>query len=447
MLRNLLVLSILVPGICLALGNRFIALLLYLWFALFRPQEWVYWDLSSLRLSLVLGFILVVPSLATGVMPYLSHPVSVGGIVFLFSALLAQLNAYSPATSWFWLNFFFRLLLVCLLTTAIVGDSKKFRWTLAVVAGSLGFHSAKAGLVSLLGGGVRFLDGLAGAFGDNNGYAVAMAMVAPLLFATSQNLDNKWLRRGFLVAAPLSGFAVIGTFSRGGFLAAATAGMTLVVLQRRKARALLLAVLVAVPVGMFMASQEGYFDRMQTIRMYGQENEESALSRLYFWQLAVAMAVDHPLGVGLFNFEAAYDRYDTTGGAFGSHRSVHSSHFQVLAETGVVGFVAFEGLMLYAFWCARRIRRRSLTPNLDPADARLFMTAANGLIAAFAAFFVGGAFVAMALNDLTWILLALLASLDLISMRACQHAVGVPQPPPLAAVSTTWRPRTTRAAV
>jgi O-antigen ligase len=220
--------------------------------------------------------------------------------------------------------------------------------------------------------------------------------------------------------------------------------MTLVFLQRRKSLAIVFALVVAVPVSAFIASQEGYLDRLQTIRTYDETNEESALSRLHFWQVAVSIAADKPLGVGLFNFEAAYDRYDTSGGAFGSQRSVHSSHFQVLAETGIVGFMAFEGLMLYAFWCAWRIRRRALTPNLDPDDARLFFTAANGLIAAFAAFFVGGAFVAMALNDLTWILLALLASLDLISARACEQAAGIPQP--LAAVPLTWQPRS-RAAI
>ena len=442
MLRTLLVFSILLPGMFLALRNRFIALLLYLWFALFRPQEWIWVDVSSLRLSLVLGVLLVVPSLLTGVWPYLSHPVSIGGIAFLFSALLAQINAYSPATGWYWVDFFFRLLLVCLLTTTIVGDSNRFRWTLAVVAGSLGVHSAKAGLVSLLGGGVRFFDGLAGAFGDNNGYAVAMAMVAPLLFATSQNLENKWLRRGFLIAAPLTGLAVISTFSRGGFLAIGVAGLTLAFLQRQKARGILAAVAIAIPVATFMVSQEGYLDRLQTIRTYEETNEESALSRLHFWSVAVAIAADKPLGVGLFNFEAAYDHYDTSAGAFGSSRSVHSSHFQVLAETGFVGFLIFEGLLAYAFWCAARIRRRAMTPNLDPADARLFLTAANGLIAAFAAFFVGGAFVAMALNDLTWILLALLASLDLLSMRACRQAAGEPQTfVPVPAVVSSWQPR------
>lgn len=448
MLRTLLVVAILIPGICAAVFSRFNALLLYFWFALFRPQEWVWWDITSLRLSFVLGVLLLVPSLMTGVLPYVAHPISIGGIVFLFSALLGQLSAFSPDTGWYWLDFFFRLLLVCMFAITIVSDSRQFRLALAVIAGSLGFHSAKAGLVSLLGGGVRFFDGLAGAFGDNNGYAVAMAMIAPLLFATAQNMERRWLRAAFLAAAPLSAIAVIGTFSRGGFLAVVSAGLTLAIVDRRRVRALVLAVAIAIPVAAFMASQEGYLDRLRTIQTYEKTNEESALSRLHFWSVAVDMAMDRPLGVGLFNYEAAYDHYDSSHGRYGSHRSVHSSHFQALAETGFLGLAAFEGLLLYSVVCALRIRRRSSTPNLDAADARLFLTAANGLIASTMAFMIGGAFVAMALNDLTWMLLAMVASLDLISARACEQAAGtVPQPVVHAGLSLGWQPRRQGAAL
>jgi hypothetical protein len=55
----------------------------------------------------------------------------------------------------------------------------------------------------------------------------------------------------------------------------------------------------------------------------------------------------------------------------------------------------------------------------------LFTSAANALIAAMAAFLVGGSFVAMALNDLTWLTFALVAALDRVSAAACAEADGV----------------------
>src|SRR5262245_29463451 len=108
MLRFLLVSSILVPGIVMALKDRFMALLLYLWFAFFRPQDWIWFDISSLRLSLVLGVILAVPAMLGGVWPNLSHPLSFGTVVFLLLGIFAQTGAVDPALGWAWVDFFAR---------------------------------------------------------------------------------------------------------------------------------------------------------------------------------------------------------------------------------------------------------------------------------------------------------------------------------------------------
>lgn len=445
MLRSLLVLAILIPGLAAALTSRLAALLLYFWFALFRPQEWMWWDISALRPSLVLGLLLVVPSILTGVFPCLTHPISIGSVLFLLSGLLGQLNAPTPAVGWYWLDYLVRLLVVCLTAITIVSDQRRFKLTIAVVASSLGFHAVKAGLASVLGGGVRFLEGLGGAYADNNGYAVAMAMVAPLLVLVGQNFEHRWLRRGYFAAAALSILAVVSTFSRGGFLAVAAAGVTFAALQQRRLQAFLLMSLLAAPVGVFMASQPGYLDRLRTVRTFEEVNEESALSRLHFWQVAVDIAVHNPLGIGFFNYNAAYDRYDSSFGAYGYERSVHSSHFQVLAETGFLGFLVFEGLLAYACICALRIRRLGFSKHIDPADARLFHDGGNALLASITAFVVGGAFVAMALNDLTWITFALVAALDRIAARVSAGArqtesMSSAAASPEAIPTMSWRP-------
>jgi probable O-glycosylation ligase (exosortase A-associated) len=428
MLRSLFVFAILIPGVAAALTNRFAALLLYLWFALFRPMEWVWFDLSALRPSLVLGLLLVVPSFLTGVFPNLGHPLSVGSVMFLLAGLVAQTNAVSAATGWYWLDYLFRLLLVCLLATSLISDQRRFKLTMAVIAGSFGVHAAKAGLMSLLGGGTRFGEGLAGAFVDNNGYAVGMVMILPLLLGTAQNMSRPWVKRAFYIAVPFTALAVVSTFSRGGFLALAAAGLTITLLHRRRMLAFLAVGVLAIPLALFMINQEGYLDRLQTIRTYEERNESSALSRLHFWRVAVNMALDHPLGIGFFNYDSAYDRYDFLDGEFGRRRSVHSSTFQVLAETGFAGAAIFASLFVMAFRAAFRIRRRGLRQDLAPDDRKLFVTAGNALLASMAAFLVGGSFIAMALNDLTWMTFALVASLDLISARCVAQADAVSVP-------------------
>jgi len=418
--RTIFVFAILIPGVAAALMNRFAGLLLYLWFALFRPQEWMWFDVTQWRLSLILGILLVGPSIVMGVFPNLTHPLSLGGLLFLMCALLGQINAFNPAVGWMWLDFFARLLIVSLLAVTLINTRRRYFLTLLVIACSFGFHAAKAGLAVVLGlGAVRFGEGAAGAFADNNGYAVGMAMIAPLLMCCGQNFDRRALRIGFYVGGVLCVFGVIGTFSRGGFLAITAGALVFAMLQRRRVLAILVLVLLAVPVGYFIQLSQGFSDRLETIQTYQEVGDASAMGRLHFWNVAVKIAKDYPLGVGLFNYGSAYDAYDDTGGEFGRARSVHSSHFQVLAETGFPGFAVWVAMFSWALWVSFRIRRNAIrSETLAPDEQRLFVSASTGLIASMVAFLVGGAFVAMALNDLTWISFALVAALDRLFHQA-----------------------------
>ena len=424
-LRSLLILAILVPGVFIALANRFFALQLYLWFALFRPQEWLWVDISQLRLSLVLGLILLLPAVATGILPNFTHPISIGALLFVLSTLVAQVGAIDPAAGWFWIDYLVRLVVVCLLAVSLITTPRRFITVLAVIALSFGFHSAKAGLASLLMGGVQFSDGLAGSFIDNNGYALGCAMVMPLLVATGQNLpllagrwhERRWLPLPFYVATALTAFTVVSLFSRAGFLALGAVVIMFIVVQRRKITATAALGVVALLAFWFVPLPKGYLDRIETIQTYEEIEETSALSRLHFWRVAVDMAVDRPLGVGLGNFEASYDRYDRSGGKFGSRRAVHSSHFEVLAETGFGGAAVYAALFGYALFIGFRIRKRSRRPGLSPSLSRFYFTTANALILSMVAFLVGGAFISLALNDLTWLTFALVSSLDRLSLK------------------------------
>jgi O-antigen ligase len=102
---------------------------------------------------------------------------------------------------------------------------------------------------------------------------------------------------------------------------------------------------------------------------------------------------------------------------YGRERSVHSSHFQVLAETGFAGIVVWVGLFATALCVALRVRRRASAAGLSAADTHFLLTASNALIASMCGFLVGGSFVALALNDLTWLTFALIAALDYLSIR------------------------------
>ena len=450
MLRTLLVLMVLGPGLVMALRDRFAALLVYWWFAFFRPQDWIWIDISSLRLSLLIGLILVVPSIFSGLLPNLTHVLSLGNLLFLGLTLVAQVNAVDQAIGWAWVDFLARLTLVCLLTVTLVTTPRRLILLLTVIAASIGFHATKAGVVSLFGGGVRFFDGLAGAFSDNNGYALGTVMMMPFLLAVAGNAHIMfgpkrewmagWFRRGALAAVPMCALTVISTFSRGAFLALVAATLVYVSLHQRRIRLSLALATLTLLVLAYAPIPEGYGERLATIATYNEIGEQSALGRLHLWQVAVKMAESEPFGVGLRNYEPAYNAYDFSYGQYGVDRAAHSSHLQVLAELGYPGAVVWILQFSVAFAIVYRIRRRS--HQLAPVAASFVTSVANCLVASMVAFLVGGSFVSLAVNDLTWLTFAMLAALDrmvpaLAAGKISCDDLPAKAPPP---VRRAWRP-------
>ena len=437
MLRTIFILTILTIGIGWGLRSRFAALITYVWFGIFRPQEWMWIDISAFRPSLALGIILVIPCLLSGIYPNFSHPLSIGAVLFFLSSLVAQVNAVRADIGWVWIDYMGRLLLVALLAITLINTKKRWLLVMGIIAISLGFHSTKAGLAAAMVGGTKYYDGLAGAYIDNNAYAVGTVMILPLLVACGQNINRKWIRLGFYTAVPLSMFTVVCLFSRGAFLGMAAAAATYVMLQRRRFLTVMGFAVLAGMAAMFVTLPEGYTDRVQTIQTYEEVGDTSAISRPYFWRLAVKMAIDYPLGVGLRNYEHMYNRYDELEGLYGTNRSVHSSHFQVLAENGFPGFFVYAFMFAYGIWISLRIRKRSRAPSLAPDDARFLFTSANAVLTSMVGFVVGGAFIAMAHNDITWLTFALVASLDRLAAqmavapaKAPIEAAGAPAPLP-----------------
>jgi putative inorganic carbon (hco3(-)) transporter len=442
MLRTLFVVLILIPGLAAAVASRYYALLLYLWYSLFRPQDWLWIDITKLRLSLIMSLLVVIPRgwlmsdalqsrsvkerLAAEAWPNVTHPLTIGMVVFFITSIVAQFSAVDQKLGFTWLDYLWRVFLVGMVAVSLVNTRDRFFAVVAVIAASLGFHSTKAGITSLLGGGVRFDQGLGGAFIDNNGYAMAIVMILPFLVAVGQNAPSKWLRWLFLATVPFSIYTVVSTFSRAGFLAVAAVVLLFAALQRRRFLALGAVILAAAAVFVVVPMPSGYLDRLQTIQTYQEVGEESALSRLHFWRVAVEMVKVHPEGIGLRNYDPTYDQYDFSGGHFGTGRSVHSSHFEVLAENGIAGIVTWILLFVYAFFVCARIRARSRHVALSPDDQRFYFTMANGLMVSMVGFLVGGAFIALSLNDLTWLTFAMVAALDRISAKALTEAELAP---------------------
>jgi probable O-glycosylation ligase (exosortase A-associated) len=396
MLRTLIVVAMLAAGWGFALQSPLYAACLYLWIAYFRPESWAWNDLFvALNLSYIAGAYLIVRTMIAGV------PLRLGFrglllVLFLAQALIATWLGVDSAYSFEYLRDFSKVIVITLLLMNIVRTSNELRLVLIVIACSLGFEAVKQGWAQLIlnpgarnGNGVPFL-------GDNNLVAVGMAMLIPIIAALAET-SSGWWKRGWQFANIGVFYRGLSTYSRGGFLSLGAVGAVQLWRSPHKFRSIAAIAVVAVLVLPVLPQQ--FWDRMSTIAAAGDERDSSTEGRLHFWQVAVAMANDHPLtGVGHSGYQRAYNQYDWTAGEYGVNRAVHSSWFGVLAELGYPGLLLFAAIIFSSLRACRRVRkaaqRGELPGNMGPY--------AVALESSLVAFIIGGSFVSFHYSEMLW---------------------------------------------
>jgi probable O-glycosylation ligase (exosortase A-associated) len=425
MLRLILVLGMVVVGVAYAVRHPFYALLFYLWNAYFRPEYWV-WDnslISVLHISYVAAVLVVGSTLLRRDAVPQGVPFGSGFalvVVFTAQALLSTLASDYREYAWPYLIEFVKVVVIVGFIVALVDDLAKLRALLLVIAFSMGFEGAKQGWAELVRHPGSINDNPIPYLGDNNGVAVGMLMLAPLLVALASTTMSAWERtlHRFVLFGVL--YRGITTYSRGGFLSCLALACVYWLRSHHKVRALLalcLASALALPL-----LPDAFWERMHTILTFEQTGEESAVGRLHFWRVAAAMANDRPLtGVGFNAYNAAYDRYDWLRGAFGYGRSVHSTWFGVLAETGYVGFSLYVAVFLHALWNCQRVRRLRSISDTHAELAAYAIAIEISLVV----YFVGGTFLPLQYSEMAWHFVGLSVVVVNIARRllAAQHEV------------------------
>jgi probable O-glycosylation ligase (exosortase A-associated) len=444
-LRNIFVLGIVGVGLAYAVRAPFYSLLLYLWIAYFRPDQWVWSDfISSLSLSFFVGAWTILMTLfSKEKFPFNGRVALIA--LFVLQALVSTLFAANRETAWSsWVDFL-KWNLMAYVIVVTVTDAARFRAVLLVIGVSLGFEAAKQGWVTLvLHPGATNINELP-MLGDNNGVAVGMLMLVPiltLLASTATSTWERWLHR-FLAVGVL--YRALTTYSRGGFLACLALAILYALRSTKRVRAMagiVVAAAIIVP-----TLPDAFWDRMNTINAPASQGLEGdpGEGRFHFWSVAVKMANDYPLfGVGFNAFNDNYDAYDDTHGLYGPGRSVHSAWFGVLAELGYPGLILFVLQILLAFGACRRARRASRGGKQFASLGQFAFALEAGLVV----FMVGGTFLPFQYVEMVWHWFALTIALDALARTALASA-AVPVSADAARSSASalagWQPAVTRA--
>jgi probable O-glycosylation ligase (exosortase A-associated) len=413
MLRDLLVVTIILVGFASIWRGPFYGVLFYLWLAYFRPEQWLWNDwVTAGHFSLIVGTIVLVQTLlsSTKLRPNWTTLLLV---LFLAQSFVATTFSSDWDWSWSWWPDFAKVILIGCLIMTHANTERRLRWVLVVIALSLGFEGAKQGWAEfILRPGSPNINPHP-LLGDNNGVAMGMFMLVPVLGAlarTASSFPEKFLHRFLAIGVVLRG---ISTYSRGGFLAAGALALLYIVQSKRRVRTLIAVALVSAVALSVMPPK--FWSRMETITASDEERDESQQGRLYFWSVAVRMAEDHPfVGVGFNAYRRAYNSYDVSDRAYGMFRAVHSTWFGVLSEMGVTGLVLLLTVLFQAAWNIRRTRLAALS---DPART-LSMEFAKAIQGSLVVFVVAGSFLNAQYSEMFWHFVCLAAAL-----RWVEHAV------------------------
>ncbi|MFQ5630324.1 MAG: O-antigen ligase family protein [bacterium] len=260
---------------------------------------------------------------------------------------------------------------------------------------------------------VRTSDRAGGPVNAPNRYAQLMLMVLPIAVFKLWGAKNKKIKRYALLTSFLIFCGVLLSYSRGGFITMSLMVLFLTALRYIRLKQLLRT--LAIVIVLMPIAAPGYFARLDTIRgieaLFNEDAEVKAdgptRGRLTEMLAALLCYIDHPIigvGPGQYTPYYSYDYQKSDEIAFrhiDKGRRAHILYFELMAETGTLGFLVFMGIAFYVFQRLWKIRKEAADIRPDIANM------ATAFCFCMFAYFGTSIFLHMAYQRYYWFLLAL----------------------------------------
>jgi probable O-glycosylation ligase (exosortase A-associated) len=409
-MRDIAILLVIGVGLIGTLRFPYVGILLWTWITLMAPHQQAFGFSRFFPVNLIVAVVAILSLLASREKK--SPPnsaMTLFTVLFLIWITLNSFIAVDPGWSWPWWDRVWRIIVLGLLVSITASNRTRIHALLLVMALSLLFYGVKGGLFTLVTGGNYHVMGQGSSMiTDNNQLALAILMAIPLANYVRLHSAHFWIRYGLMASMVLSTIAVVGSYSRGAFLA--LGGLVVIAWLRAKQKWLypLAAAVVIVPLLHFMP--QSYFDRIDTIQ--NASADSSFTGRVTAWKVAWGYAVDHfPFGAGLSGPERpqVFSRYAP---GLESH-AAHSIYFEVLGDVGFAGLFLYLVILGLCFWYCFKIRQRT---KRNPDWAWAYDLAGMMQLTLFV-FCLGGSALSFAYYDVLFIAAGLLAAVKVMVER------------------------------
>lgn len=406
-MRGLLVFAVVFAALPIALFYPFVGFLLWEWISFMNPHREAFGMASSFSFNFYIAAVTIVAwvfSLEPKTLPAQILPALV--LAFALLTSLTTFFALEHAVAFELWNTHIKSFALALVVMAMVNSKLRVQAFIWVAAISIGYYAVKgAGFVLLTGSiGSRVFGPDNSMIADNNNLGLAMVMTLPIINYLRLSSANRYIQLGCWLAVAMTIVAIVGTYSRGGFVGLVVVGLAFFLLSKHKVVSLIVALTVGATI--FVAAPQDWKDRMAGIQDYDQDG--SAQGRIEAWQTAWNLAADRPLVGGGF---AAIEQKSVSSkyrpGSQAVARAPHSVYFQVLGDHGFLGLILYLTIVLVA--TANLFRIQAQTRGHEELEWANVLS--RMLLISFAGFLVAGSFLSMAYYDVFLCLLALSVSL------------------------------------
>ncbi|MBW8708269.1 MAG: putative O-glycosylation ligase, exosortase A system-associated [Alphaproteobacteria bacterium] len=403
-MRDLFFLIATMAGIGATLIYPFAGVLLWTWLSVMSPQSDAYGFARTLPLNMIVAGVTVASVFISRERKLPSSDALLWlCAIFLAWCTLNGFAAVDPDWSWPYWDRTWKVFALGLFAATLAHNKLRLHALTWVVVISLFYYSVKGGLFTILSGGGSHVYGPDGTIiGDNNQLALALLMTLPLANYLRSQSANRWVSWALIAAMGLTVVAVLGTYSRGGFIGLAVLCLAALLRVRNKLIYLVVAGTVLVSSLYFMPNS--FFSRLHSIDEYG--TDSSFQGRVTAWHVAYNYARDHfPFGAGFYGPQLAqvFHTYFPNE----AMRAAHSIYFQVLGEQGFLGLALYLLILVGGFIKAHQIARASRNNPEKAWAGELAAMIQLGLLV----FCLSGAALSMAYYDVFVLYLAMLLSL------------------------------------
>lgn len=397
-MRDILVTLLVFGSLPFILRHAYIGVLVWSWLSYMNPHR-LAWGFAY---DMPFAQIVAITLFAALIFSKDKKEIPVNGSLFvwlLFTLwmLVTTWQAIFPDAAMVMYTKIFKIQIVIFLTMLLITNHEKINQLIWVIVGSIGYFSLKGGVFTLLtGGGFRVYGPPDSYISENNALAVATLMIIPLMVYLYHIAVNKWVRYGLMFTIIMSLVSVVGSQSRGAFLAIIAVAGFFWLKTKSKIPSGLVIILFA---GLGLAFMpESWHERMDSIQNY--EEDESAMQRINSWSYGINVASARLTGGGLSSWAPkSFAMYapdpDTVFAA-------HSIYFSVLGDHGWPGLILFL-VILGLTW--KNLSNVIKQTKKEVGSQQNYL--ARMLQVSLIAYMSGGAFLSLSYFDLFWHLFAI----------------------------------------